>query len=58
MCHPIPASPSIFVARPVKQREPRSTTKIMSEADGSAQRTQALAEEFRGKELMDPSGIA
>jgi hypothetical protein len=30
----------------------------MSEADGKAQRTQVLAEEFRGKELMEPSGIA
>jgi hypothetical protein len=30
----------------------------MSEADGKAQRTQILAEEFRGKELMEPSGIA
>jgi hypothetical protein len=30
----------------------------MSEADGKAQRTQVLAEEFRDKELMEPSGIA
>jgi hypothetical protein len=30
----------------------------MSEAEGKAQRTQVLAGDFWGKELMEPSGIA